>query len=899
MPPITFDGRGFLVSGRRTTLFGGGFEYVMQAEHDRRDRLDTLARLGFNTVVASCPWFLHEPTPGRFDFEGRLDVGRFLREAHESGLHAVLRIGPAIGAPFDGSGLPTWIGERPGCEPRTGSPAFLELVSRWYSRLSQEVVDLQGDRDEGGPLVAIQVEHGWNCGSRDSGDAYLVELVRYARERGITVPILTANGFWQETEGAIETWSGWDDLFSNIRQVSSLQPGKPRICTIERPAATAYRRPGLAPTETIPGELAERTVRALAAGAQTMIAHAVDGVLPAGGAGRDISGDIAPNAFAHPLVDAVGDPTEIGSSMSMIARFTRDFGGVLADLDSDDQPMVVDPDDPAPGVVAVPRSGGAGTVMFFFRKGGCESAAVIDGSGRRITVDFGDRDWTWTLVDADLAGRGRLDWTSAMPLALVGGRMLVLGAAAGSNVELSIDGRPLSMIAPRARRDGSGPIVESHAGFTVVVLNEIQAATMLDDGDGIVIGASRVFQDGSAIPREGMKPFRIDVDGTRTPTLEHDSSRAGRRMVRKWRTWSEPDCRSLDHPRSVPVHEDLGLAAIGSGLSHAWFTGTLSVPARRPSRYLLLGGLRDGDCWVDGVRVTDVEDGVVSIPAKSSAREIAMFLRHAPRSVDGIQHPGDGDRPGGLVAVEPLKGVVESAIEIDPVDPFEITAFIPETADGERTVDEAIEYKFTHRRKSSLILEVGPGSAGVVVINGTTFRIFGRHGLREVLSAGDDSAFKSGSNSVRIVLLEHAAEAGDQPTVVINEVVAEVVPATDWRLRRWESTPDARIGSWVEDSTPDDRGPRWIRGEVRIPGARTGLERSGRLRVEGVTRGRVRMNGFDLGGYALREPGGRTTRGANSVELPIPAVALAADGPIELLFFDEAGAEPSKVTVEY
>ena len=899
MPPITFDGRSFLVSGRRTTLFGGGFEYVMQAEHDRRDRLDSLARLGFNTVVASCPWFLHEPTAGRFDFEGRLDVGRFLREAHESGLHAVLRIGPAIGAPFDGSGLPTWIGERADVEPRTGSPGFLELVSRWFSRLSEEIVDLQGDRDGGGPLVAIQVEHGWNCGSKAAGRAYLVELVRYARERGITVPILTSNGFWQETEGAIETWAGWDDLFSNLRQVSSLQPGKPRICTIERPAASAYHRPGVASVEAPSGDLPDRTVRALAAGAQTMIAHAVDGVLPAGVAGRDVAGDIAPNAFAHPLLDAVGDPTAIGTSMSMIARFARDFGGVLADLDPDDQPMVVDPDDPAPGVVAVPRSGGAGSATFFFRKGGSESASVIDGSGRRISVDFGDRDWTWTLADADLAGRGRLDWTSAMPLALVGGRMLVLAAAAGSDVELSIDGRPLSTTAPRARRDGSGPVVESHAGFTVVVLNDIQSRTMLDDGDGVVIGASRVFRDGSAIPCEGMKPFRIDVDGTRTPAPHQDSTRAGRRMIRRWRAWSEPDCRSLDHPRAVPVDEDLGLASIGSGLSHAWFTGTLSVPAKRLGRYLLLGGLRDGDCWVDGVKIADVEDGEIVIPAKSRGREIAMFLRHTSRSVDGIHHPGDGDRPGALVAVEPIKQLTTATVTIDPIDPFETAAFIPDAADGEQTVDEATEYKFTHRRKSPVILEVGPGSAGVVVVNGTIFRIFGRHGLREIMSGTDDSAFKSGANSIRIALLEHAAEDGDSPTVSISEVVAEVVSATGWRLRRWESTPDPRIGSWVDVSASDAEGPRWIRGEVRIPGTRTGSERSGRLRIEGVTRGRIRMNGFDLGGYALREPGGRTTRGANSVELPIPAVALAADGPIELLFFDEAGAEPSKVTVEY
>ena len=899
MPPITFDGRSFLVSGRRTTLFGGGFEYVMQAEHDRRDRLDSMARLGFNTVVASCPWFLHEPTKGRFDFEGRLDVARFLRETEESGMHAILRIGPAIGAPFDGSGLPTWLGVLDDVRPRTGTPAFLELVSRWFSRIADEIVDLQGDRDEGGPLVAIQVEHDWNCGSRVSGDAYLIELVRYARERGITVPILTSNGFWQETEGAIETWSGWDGLFSDLRQVSSLQPGKPRICTVQRPADSAYRRPGRKTPPSSIGDLAERTVRAMAAGAQPVIAHAVDGVLPAGAAGRDDLGDIAPNAFAHPLLDQVGDPTEIGSSISMIARFARDFGGVLADLDPDDQPMVVDPDDPASGVIAVPRSGGAGSATFFFRNDGSESASVIDGSGRRLVADFGDRDWTWTLADADLAGRGRLDRTSAMPLALIEGRMLVLSATAGAEVELSIDGRPLVTTAPRARRDGSGPVIERHAGFTIVVLNDIQAGTMLDDRDGIVIGASRVCRDGSAIPREGMRPFRIDPDGNRVAVPEHDSSLAGRRTVRKWRTWSEPDCRSIDHPRSVPVDDDLGLASIGSGLSHAWFTSPLSLPSRPATRYLLLGGLRDGDCWIDGERIADVSDGEIEIPSRSSGREIAMFLRHAPRSVDGSHHPGDGDRPGALVAIERLDRVEESTVTIDPLDPFEIEPFIPDAPDGERTVDEAIEYKFSHRRKSSILLEIGPGSAGVVLVNDVPTKVFGRHGFREMLSAADDSAFKSGSNTIRIARLEHAAESSGPPAVSIGEVVAEVVPSLGWRLRRWENTPDPRIGSWVESPSSRSRGPRWIRGEVRIPGSRVGSERSGRLRVEGVTRGRIRMNGFDLGGYALREPGGRTIRGATSVELPIPAVALHANGPIELLFFDEAGAEPSKVTVEY
>ena len=74
-------------------------EYAGLDPSTRRKALGSLAALGFNTVLASCPWHLHERLPGDLDFEGRLDLRGFLEDARANGLRVILRIGPSIGTP--------------------------------------------------------------------------------------------------------------------------------------------------------------------------------------------------------------------------------------------------------------------------------------------------------------------------------------------------------------------------------------------------------------------------------------------------------------------------------------------------------------------------------------------------------------------------------------------------------------------------------------------------------------------------------------------------------------------------------------------------------------------------------------------------------------------------------
>lgn len=895
--PITFDARSFMSSGRRIALAAAGVEYATLDPGERADRLRAIASLGFNTVLASCPWMLHEPDPGRFDFDGRLDLAGFLDDAHAAGLRVVLRIGPAIGAPFDGSGLPTWLTDLPELESRSGSPAFMERVAGWYAALAERLVSRQADRDGGGPLLAIQVEHDWRCGAVAASDAYLAELLRFARERGFTIPVLTANGFWSPVEGAIETWSGWDDLFANVRQLVTIQPGMPRLCTIDRSVGgDAFIRPGLRVTPATPTEISGRVGRVVAAGGLPIVAHALAGSLPAGSVGLDDRGPIASSPYASPLVDETGRVTDRGLATARIARFVRDFAPVVADLDPEDTPLVVDPEDMSAGVAVVSRRGGLGDLVFAFRGGGVERTTLVDAAGRRVPIDFAGHDLAWRLFDADLGGQGRLDFASATPLALLDARLLVLAAPARSTIELSIDDRPLEISVPSVGKAGCRPVVVEHAGFMIAVVAEEVSASILDVEDGLVVGALDIAPSGAVEVEPGVTPWRIGVDGTVTRMpVEDETTR--RRRAKAWAVWSEPDPLDPEHPRSIPFDGAEGLASMGAGLDHAWIVApiTLADPKVRDLRFL--GGLGDARAWLDGEPIDPVLEGAFRLKAAKGSHRLGLFIRHRRRHVDGLVAPTDGDRPGALVAVKPLAGVKRGRATTGLIDPFETSGFVPGAADGELTAGEGLQLSFTHRRKSAVLLDIEPGAAGLVLLNDTPLAVFGRSGLRRVLSSTEDEAFKAGGNRIVIVPFEHVVEEGVEPAASLFEVVEELVPADGWRVRRFESAPDPRIGTWESPAPKSADSPRWLRGT--FPAPRSDHEGRVVLELDGLVRGRVRIGGVDLGGYDLREPGARAAAGADGTRMSVPKRLATRGKVIEVDILDETGADPAKVGVRF
>ena len=897
MPPITFDARSLLVSGRRMYMVGAGLEYPSIMPDQWNDRLGTLQSLGFNTVVSACPWVLHEPARGRTDFEGRLDLARFLGAASDVGMSVVLKVGPVVGRPYDGGGLPTWLSGEDRIPARSGAPEFMELVSRWFATLSQQIAFFQADQDGGGPVVAIQIENDWRCGSEEAASKYLLELTRFARERGITVPILTSNGFWSPIENAIETWSGWNDLFTHVRQVGSLQSDRPRICVVDRSGErSGLRRLGETIEKVSGDDLAGRMMQVIAAGGQPILGQAVAGRFSTGAVGRDEFGTIAPDPFVDVLIDEHGDVTDMGRSVGRLARFARDFGSMFADLDPDDRPLVTDPESAAAPIV-IPRQGGGGSLIFATRSGGTGHTTVVDRKGRRFTIEFGDQEFDWRVFDADLAGRGRLDYASATPLAMVR-NLLFLAAPARTDVEISIDGRTFVVHTPEGRRGFFAPLVEHHNDITVVVIPNSKDSSIFPTEDGVFVGVVDVDEQGD--PRtasDSQSAHRVDWDGSVHSVKPSRNPATRSRKPADWSVWNEPDPRRTDHPRSIAGDQDLGLASINAGIDHAWFTASIELPDARSRKLRFLGGSTDVKAWLDQELLPPVEDGWIQVKGRKGTQTLALFIGHESRRIEGVPAPSDGDSPGALVALKPLAGTTRKEIDHPSIDPFEMVGFIPNTADGERTSSRGQEISFQHRRKSEIVLEVRPGSSGVIVINDRPHTVFGTGGLRCRLSSDREDSIRSGKNRIVILPLEHIEESGIETEVTMYEVTQEFIPRSAWRIRRWEPSPDSRIGHW--NGVPARRAdshPHWVRGTVPAP-KRGNVSVS--VRMDGLSRGRIRVNGIDLGGYSndIRPARGRS-RPLTS-EVAVPPSVVARDSRMTIEIFDERGFNPENVAVRY
>ncbi|MFC4910100.1 glycoside hydrolase family 35 protein [Actinomadura gamaensis] len=171
-------------------LLSGALHYFRVLPEQWTQRLSMLRAMGLDTVETYLAWNLHEPEPGRFEFGGRADVGRFLDLAAEAGLDAIVRPGPYICAEWDNGGLPSWLLADRSARLRCHDPEYLAHVARYFDAVLPPIVERQ--RTRGGNVVMVQVENEY--GSFGTDRRYL-EWVRDALlERGVDVPLVTSDG---------------------------------------------------------------------------------------------------------------------------------------------------------------------------------------------------------------------------------------------------------------------------------------------------------------------------------------------------------------------------------------------------------------------------------------------------------------------------------------------------------------------------------------------------------------------------------------------------------------------------------------------------------------------------------------------------------------------------------
>jgi len=924
MADVTYNPQCMLIDGRRFWLLGAGIDYVRVPPESWAHRIAAARQAGFNTIETACLWSAHEPRDGKFNFAGSADVKRFVQLCGEHNMRVILRVGPFVGGGYDGGGIPGWVMGLEHIAIRQSNEAFLEKVGRYFRKLMAELGDLQAT--SGGPIVAVQVEHRWVCSNEQQAQAYLGELIRFLRERGVTVPLLNANELWQEVAGTIDTWRGWDDLLSHLRQLRTVNPDMPLLVSAFEASAMAVWGQK-SPEQRGPMETLWNLAETLAAGSQVVVQpfH--------GGTNFEFLGGQLPGPDGGAVVTAAANDAPLGEAgqrgdkydiVKRITTFANHFGHVFAELDSDHRPVAQDLSElrqralggrrgssrsaaRTPSVSIVAQRGDRGRIIFAFSDGDTDATTLLLDNGLRMPVHFGDQPVRWYLFEADLAGAGRLDYANVCPLAVLERSVVVFFGPARSPALLSINGAPIEAKIPGGRE----PLVLSHKDVTVVILSDEQVDNTYLTDDALYVGVAGLDPDGQPLQRPGInKAQRIDIKGN-AEEVTFDNNRSGNNTGRtrtitpsRWKIATADDRVNGDSPRYASLSGPETLTACGASTGYGWYRIELDIPSARKYTCVLPGAADRVHVYVDGGldRIIGngpgAEHGPFEVKLNKGTHLIAALVDNQGRFSDGgdlVTFKGVYDH---LYAIKQLRTSKPKQVDAEPADPFELRQYIAMRARGQLSQPTQVLWSFKHLKKSPVLLHATSlPCSGTFVLNDVPVHYysgdFGYPPLMLMLDPSTLESFKRGKNDLRF-----APDVGEpfSATKIINainvyECAENLTEKASWAFAKWEM-PKPSMYETHEGSTKARRGvPVWWKAQFELPD----LDVPAWLDVSGMSKGHAYVNGHNLGRYFTATNTGKAVGPQKRLYLPEPW--LHADKPNELVLFDEHGFDPAKVRI--
>ncbi|XP_067938525.1 beta-galactosidase-1-like protein 2 [Watersipora subatra] len=223
----------FWINGKKTRLFSGAMHYFRIPREYWQDRLIKLRASGCNTLETYIPWNLHEPTRGKYDFQGILDVREYIQLAEKCGLYVIVRPGPYICSEWDLGGLPSWLLRDPQMNLRSNYEPYMAAVKSYFKELLPRLTDLQYGSGKG-PIIAWQVENEYLTISKSTD--HLAELQKLMLECGCTELLFTSDNEQGLLHGPLKgvlMMANFQDIklgHDMLELCKARQPGMPRMC---------------------------------------------------------------------------------------------------------------------------------------------------------------------------------------------------------------------------------------------------------------------------------------------------------------------------------------------------------------------------------------------------------------------------------------------------------------------------------------------------------------------------------------------------------------------------------------------------------------------------------------------------------------------------------------------
>ncbi|XP_022141450.1 beta-galactosidase 16 isoform X2 [Momordica charantia] len=156
---VSYDGRSLIINGEQKLLFSGSIHYPRSTPDMWPSLIAKAKEGGLDVIQTYVFWNLHEPQQGKYEFSGRRDIVRFLKEIQAQGLHACLRIGPFIEAEWSYGGLPFWLHDVPGIVYRSDNEPFKLHMQNFTTKIVNMMKSEGLYASQGGPIILSQIEN--------------------------------------------------------------------------------------------------------------------------------------------------------------------------------------------------------------------------------------------------------------------------------------------------------------------------------------------------------------------------------------------------------------------------------------------------------------------------------------------------------------------------------------------------------------------------------------------------------------------------------------------------------------------------------------------------------------------------------------------------------------------
>ncbi|QCD80451.1 beta-galactosidase [Vigna unguiculata] len=208
---VSNDGRAIKIDGKRRILISGSIHYPRSTPQMWPDLIKKAKEGGLDAIETYVFWNAHEPSRRVYDFSANNDLITFLKTIQDSGLYAILRIGPYVCAEWNYGGIPVWVYNLPGVEIRTVNNVFMNEMQNFTTLIVDMVKKEKLFASQGGPIILTQIENEYgNVISHygEAGKAYINWCANMAESLNVGVPWIMC----QESDAPqpmIDTCNGW------------------------------------------------------------------------------------------------------------------------------------------------------------------------------------------------------------------------------------------------------------------------------------------------------------------------------------------------------------------------------------------------------------------------------------------------------------------------------------------------------------------------------------------------------------------------------------------------------------------------------------------------------------------------------------------------------------------